>query len=630
MTHTEQQGHPSRRSFLAGAIAVAATSALVGGLGIASAPSAVAATDSSYTFVIDVDNPGVMATSYVNALRNIRSGTRAHRFQTSEGLVDATNENGANEYTTIDVMMSEGSRFIRVYIRNSDAYVMGWRVGDDYGFGEPSLGDFFTLEAGVVLDSDRQTVGNTNTRFQGLATYPALAQQGASRLGLTIGAAGLDEAVRQLHNGANAPTRDAARAILRIIVALAEGARFRQQALRTAQRLAVGQDYVITDQDMALQNNWGTLSERFLGWTYDGEGAAFWIGQQLFATLSQIGLAVMLIHHSNKIRPGHDKELLEGTHISVASSGLADFWTVQEAINDAEDYGTNDIYIERGTYHEVISVPSDKSWLTIQGLTGNPNDVVIYNTRCNGMINPATGTKYGTQGSAVATFRPPNLTVKDLRIVNTFDRAAHPEISPYETQAVAVCAMGDRQVYQNVQIWSHQDTLLCKGVTPLSQARQWFVNCHIRGDVDFIFGNATAVIDRSTIQMLPWPSGTMMAPNTEGEKKYGILISSCTISTSGVANDTMHLGRPWNNTENAWPQAIVRNCDIGAGIKDAQPWTDMLPDEPWQTWARFAEYHNFGPGAGFTSNSPQLTDAEAADYTVQKYLAGTDGWNPAG
>lgn len=28
------------------------------------------------------------------------------------------------------------------------------------------------------------------------------------------------------------------------------------------------------------------------------------------------------------------------------------------------------------------------------------------------------------------------------------------------------------------------------------------------------------------------------------------------------------------------------------------------------------------------SNRPQLTDAQASDYTVEKYLAGTDGWNP--
>ena len=53
----------------------------------------------------------------------------------------------------------------------------------------------------------------------------------------------------------------------------------------------------------------------------------------------------------------------------------------------------------------------------------------------------------------------------------------------------------------------------------------------------------------------------------------------------------------------------------------------MTPDYPW-SWARFEEYNNDGPGAGFGANAPQLTDSEAPDYTAEKYLAGADGWNP--
>lgn len=48
---------------------------------------------------------------------------------------------------------------------------------------------------------------------------------------------------------------------------------------------------------------------------------------------------------------------------------------------------------------------------------------------------------------------------------------------------------------------------------------------------------------------------------------------------------------------------------------------------PWP-WARFNEYKNTGSGAGTGANAPQLSDSDAADYTAQKYLAGTDGWNP--
>jgi pectinesterase len=47
------------------------------------------------------------------------------------------------------------------------------------------------------------------------------------------------------------------------------------------------------------------------------------------------------------------------------------------------------------------------------------------------------------------------------------------------------------------------------------------------------------------------------------------------------------------------------------------------------TDGRFFEYNNTGAGAGVNANRPQLTDAQAADATPAKYLAGADGWNPA-
>jgi pectinesterase len=63
-------------------------------------------------------------------------------------------------------------------------------------------------------------------------------------------------------------------------------------------------------------------------------------------------------------------------------------------------------------------------------------------------------------------------------------------------------------------------------------------------------------------------------------------------------------------------------------IKNSQPWTDMSGNV-WQN-ARFSEYRNSGPGAGTGANRPQLSDAQAPNYTPQRYLAGTDGWNPVG
>jgi pectin methylesterase-like acyl-CoA thioesterase len=243
------------------------------------------------------------------------------------------------------------------------------------------------------------------------------------------------------------------------------------------------------------------------------------------------------------------------------------------------------------------------------------------------MINPATGAAYGTEGSAVLTVKAPGVTVSAITIQNTFDPANHPEISPYETQAVAVAAEGDRQVFTQDRIISRQDTVLAKSPVATAQNRQYFIGSYIEGSIDFIFGNATAVFDRCNIAMKNWVGGTVLAPNTDYRQKYGILITGSEIFTNGVPVNTMYLGRPWHNTADAWPQAVVRDTTVHSGITAAHPWTDMTTDYPW-SWARFKEYGNYGLGAGVGANAPQMTASEAADYTAQKYLAGTDGWNP--
>jgi pectinesterase len=71
---------------------------------------------------------------------------------------------------------------------------------------------------------------------------------------------------------------------------------------------------------------------------------------------------------------------------------------------------------------------------------------------------------------------------------------------------------------------------------------------------------------------------------------------------------------------------LYRESNLSATIKTAQPWTDMSGNS-WKS-ARFFEYRNTGSGTGTTSNRPQMSDSTAANYTPQKYLAGTDGWNP--
>lgn len=639
---TTSQGRLSRRSFLAAMTVVGVAAG--GGLGlvVAGARSAAAATGATITWRISSE-PVEARRDYANMLNAIRLAVRGGRLDTGEhngerGRPLDVTDNGGALYIGIDIHAEDRTEFIRVFMRRRDSYVLGWRQGVEADGGAVTWGNIFTLDRDVrpILDdgSDNperlpgSTADNTDTRYDTLANYSDLEHQGAHREGMQISPSSLNAAVLRLQAGAETPIQYVAQSVLQIIVGLAEGSRMREQARETANAFGRGVAFTLTPTHIAFHNKWFDLSRATLLAIMAGTSvlsAPLEIGGVVIATTVAAAYWLMTAHHSKLDTKG--RHLAEGTLLSVSADGVGDHWTVQAAIDAAPDQGTS-ILIEKGVYHEVISVPSDKSWLTIKGVTGDRTDVVIHNSRCHGMINPSTGAKYSTQGSAVATFRAPNLTVQDLTIANTFDRDAHPEISPYETQAVAVAAMGDRQVYDNVSIMSHQDTLLVKGETPTTQARQYFYNCFIRGDVDFIFGNATAVIDRSRIQELYWPGGTVLAPNTDYRKKYGILITDSEITGDGKAPvRSMYLGRPWHNAPEVWPQAVVRNTVVYPQVNDTQPWIDMMPDYPWQR-ARFKEYRNSGLGAGAGDNAPKLTDAEAAEYTAHKYLAGTDGWNP--
>lgn len=314
------------------------------------------------------------------------------------------------------------------------------------------------------------------------------------------------------------------------------------------------------------------------------------------------------------------------TVVTVAKDGSGQYTSVQAAVNAAAAGDT--ISVAKGTYTEIVNVPSGKTGLTLKGATGNAEDVVITYDRAAGYTDSG-GNKYGTLGSSVATFSAGGLTVTGITVQNTFDKAAHPEIT--DTQAVAVTAQGDRQTFTNDRFISRQDTVLNWSPSSTGQYRQYFYSSFISGDVDFIFGNATAVYDRVNIQLrnsgaaAGGLNGFLSAPNTSSAKTYGILVTGSSVSSSAAAN-TYYLGRPWHPTADAVGQLVVRETSLPAAVKVAGPWTDMS-GYSWKN-ARFFEYRNTGAGATVNSNRPQLTDSQAANYTAQKYLAGTDGWNP--
>ncbi|MGW0821195.1 pectinesterase family protein [Streptomyces sp. NPDC002845] len=302
--------------------------------------------------------------------------------------------------------------------------------------------------------------------------------------------------------------------------------------------------------------------------------------------------------------------------------------SVQAAV-DAVDGAGWTIVVHPGTYREVVNIPADKGNLTLRGATRDPRDAVIVYDNANGTKKP-DGTTYGTAGSATFTSAAPGLTVRGLTIANDWLRADHPEITG--TQAVAAYVTGDRSHFDDVRLLAHQDTLFADTTALDAFDRQYYRDCYIEGDVDFVFGRATAVFEHCHFHTLDRdvsfkPEGMVFAPSTARANPYGFLAVRGRV-TSGAEDGAYKIARPWvpSYETTAWPSLVVRDTWLGPGIDAVTPYTNMREAYPWQTM-RFGEYANSGPGAVISvpENRPRLTDAEAAVHTRETYLR---GWRP--
>lgn len=315
------------------------------------------------------------------------------------------------------------------------------------------------------------------------------------------------------------------------------------------------------------------------------------------------------------------------TTLTVAKDGSGQYSTVQAAVNavPANNPSRVVISVKPGTYRELVKVPSNKPHVTIQGSGGSRNDTVIVYNNASGTPKPDGSGTYGTGGSATVAVEADDFQARNLTISNDFDEKAHQNIAQ---QAVALRTAADKVFLDGIIVSGDQDTLLVDTAAKDKLGRVYMTNSYVVGNVDFIFGRATAVIDKSVITLKKRWNGTsagyVTAPSTVANRK-GILIANSTVN-GDVSSASFYLGRPWHAGGDASldPQTTVRNTSLSAAIKST-PWTDMSGFS-WKD-DRFAEYKNSGAGSGAASSDrPQLTDAQATGQEVADWLA---GWTPS-
>ena len=185
--------------------------------------------------------------------------------------------------------------------------------------------------------------------------------------------------------------------------------------------------------------------------------------------------------------------------IKVEKNG-GDFSFIQEAIDAVPYEESAVIRIGEGIFREKLFC--EKKDITFVG-AGIDKTVIDFDDYANEIMED--GSKRGTFRSYTAFFGGKRVAVRDMTIRNSAGDGR------VVGQAVAVYADADVCLFENVEMNGCQDTLFC---APLPRAerqkngfmgprimterrltKQYYKNCIITGDVDFIFGGADAVFD---------------------------------------------------------------------------------------------------------------------------------------
>lgn len=310
--------------------------------------------------------------------------------------------------------------------------------------------------------------------------------------------------------------------------------------------------------------------------------------------------------------------------ITVAKDNSGDFNSIQQAVDSIPAGTPETIYIKKGIYKERVEVRKNN----ISFVGESTDDTIITESYYARMIMP-DGSKRGTFRSYTFFVYADNFTASNL----TFENAAG--FGDEFGQAIAVYAEGDNITFRNCKILGHQDTLFT-GPLPMKEKQpggftgptidgirrvvhQLYEDCYIAGEIDFIFGSATAYFKNCTLFALNRNqeiNAFYTAPSTYEGQAFGYVFESCTF-TGNCPPKSVALSRPWR----IHAKTVLLNCSYSDQIID-EGFTDWNKPESHET-VYYAEYN--GHGEGFKPEKRaayvhQLNESEAALNTLENVM----------
>ena len=249
-------------------------------------------------------------------------------------------------------------------------------------------------------------------------------------------------------------------------------------------------------------------------------------------------------------------------------------------------------------------------------LIGQSSNVLVYNQSIQEAIN-TTATMYFTSSSS-------DNYMQDIILRNKMDFRT----GTLKGRGIALWDQGNKNIYKNVKLQSNQDTYYSGNVI-----RSYFENCDIHGTVDFLCGGGDIFFNECLIYLEERSGNVITAPSTSTD--WGYVFNNCTIDGFPVNNNGYRLGRPWSNA----PKAVFLNTTMKV-LPVSAGWGDPMNVVP----AVFAEYNSMttngaaidlsGRRTTYTKDAttvvlnPVLSAEQAASYTIENVLGGTDTWQP--
>lgn len=297
----------------------------------------------------------------------------------------------------------------------------------------------------------------------------------------------------------------------------------------------------------------------------------------------------------------------------VACDGSGDFASLSEAVAAVRGAQGAELFVRSGVYREKLYC--DAADLTIRGEDREGVRLVW----ADGAKHPhPDGRPTGTFRSYTAFFTGGRIRVENMTIENAAgDGREH-------GQGIAAAVDAARAAFVNVALLGCQDTLFTgplpereripdgflgpKQFAPRTPSAQYYENCLIRGDIDFIFGGADALFERCALVCRgrgEAVNGYIAAPST-APGNLGYVFHRCAVRGENAAPGTFFLARPWR----AHGRAAFLACELDEVIAPAG--FDDWDDAENRATSGFAECASSGKGARTPrAFGAALTQAEA-------------------